>query len=175
MPFPMSINGTVNLGRDAPTGGDPEATANRIEDMLREARATTITRHGNTVSFTAGMFRLVINWNVLVPFVTGTISVQPLEEGMKLNYKLSTIEMTIAVTAMMCIASILLLANDPTARSGIFVYLFLIFGWFWLVGGNYVSGMIRFRSWLWRGLWKDPAAFRIAEIMRDEERRRPIR
>ena len=70
-----SLTLTGNLPFDAEL--DPIALVNHLASCLWNVNATTVDIHGNRVVFTRRMFRLVSNWNVLVPFERGDLTVDP--------------------------------------------------------------------------------------------------
>ena len=56
---------------------DSAALPGHLAGCLRNAKASTVETTGSYVKFTVGIFRLVGNWNVLVPFGSGSLSVDP--------------------------------------------------------------------------------------------------
>ena len=58
-----------------------------LADRLRLVQARNVQVEGYRVTFTGGMFRLVNNWNVLVPFGFGELTVDP--ERHEIQYAVS--------------------------------------------------------------------------------------
>ena len=54
---------------------DLEALPGHLAARLNKVKAHDVTIQGNQVFFKAGMFRFVTNWNVLVPFGLGILTI----------------------------------------------------------------------------------------------------
>jgi hypothetical protein len=106
------------------------------------------------VIFTAGVFRIVPNWNILVAINYGKIDVEDAGSEMRISYFASTVQMLIVVTLIFCIIAVALIYNDTkgaTFPSQHPVW-FIALGWLWFFGGNYVLAALRLPRWLERGL-----------------------
>lgn len=131
-----------------------EEVCGQVENLLESARATVITRQDGSIAFTAGIFRFVTSWNVLVAINYGKIVVKDAGPVVRVSYFASTIEMLILTTLMLCIISVWVIHNDSKgvtfpAQHPLW---FAALGWFWLFGANYLLAALRFPRWLERGL-----------------------
>lgn len=112
-----------------------------LASCLRSADASTVEIVGNRVRFTAGVFRMVGNWNVLVPFGSGELSVH--SDRCEVRYTLNCRQIFIAATVMIAFGAAFMLTSGGSRA----VWL-LPFMWLWLVGGNLAIGIPRFRSFV---------------------------
>jgi hypothetical protein len=149
MPFPVSITGVIRFSRDAVGGAPIDRIAVRIEDLLDAAVAKTVIRRGNSVAFTAGVFRAVLSSNVLVCLDSGTFDIEDADDEIKITYHASTVQMLIVVTAMLFLMGALMLCLGLPRLVAVWL---LPIGWLWLFGMNYLITSIRFPRWLRRGL-----------------------
>jgi hypothetical protein len=106
----------------------------RVERELRAARALNVCRRGNKVSFRGGIFRLVSNWNVLVPVGSGEIEVVPGNPA-AVRYRFSCVEMLTFVTV---VASALGVFLFTIAGISVAAFIFPIFIWFSMFGLNFL-------------------------------------
>jgi hypothetical protein len=154
MTFPISITGTISLPKETRHLRSVEEVCGQVEKLLESARATTVTRQDGSVVFTAGLFRTVTSWNVLVAINCGKIIVEDAGPVMRISYFASTVQMLIIVTSMLCFISVCVIYNDPKGVTFSVQHLlwFAALGWFWLFGANYFQAALRFPRWLERGL-----------------------
>jgi hypothetical protein len=75
MPFPISIDGVVLLEQSTENRDKPRDIFVRIEKMLHSQGASSIDFDKNIIKFAAGLFRIVMKTNLLVPVCSGSISV----------------------------------------------------------------------------------------------------
>jgi hypothetical protein len=128
---------------------DPTALANHLANCLRSVKASTVEILGNRVVFTGGIFRLVSNWNVLVPFGSGDLTIDA--DSRQVHYCVSFRELALLGTAMVGLATVFILAS-PNRLPLLFVPLM----WLWLVGGNVALGIFRFKRFVGRALATAP-------------------
>jgi hypothetical protein len=121
-----------------------------LAECLRRERANSVQINGHTILFTGGIFRLVSNWNVLVPFGCGSVSVDPTERVV--NYYLSNRQLITVVTPVAALPAILIWLQKHSTTGIALAALF----WTWLVGGNILLGRVRFRSFLKRAIRNAP-------------------
>jgi hypothetical protein len=78
---------------------DSSSLPSHLARCLRDVDANAIEIDGNTVRFKGGIFRLVTNWNVLVPFGFGdlTINSEPREVCYRLSYQQSVVCLAIGL------------------------------------------------------------------------------
>jgi hypothetical protein len=154
MTFPISITGTISLPKETSDLRGVEEVCGQVDNLLESARATIISRQDGSIVFTAGIFRTVTSWNVLVAINYGKIVVEDAGSIVRISYFASTVEMLILVTLMLCIISAWAIYNDPKGVTFPALHPLWIaaLGWFWLFGGNYFLAAFRFPRWLERGL-----------------------
>jgi hypothetical protein len=154
MTFPVSITGNALLPKEASDLRTVEDVCARIESMLESAQARTITRQDGSVIFTGGLFRTVTGWNILVAISYGEIAVENTKFGMRISYFASTVEMLILTTLMLGFLAASSISHD-TKGIGLpsqHPFWFVVLGWFFLFGGNYILAALRFPRWLEHGL-----------------------
>jgi hypothetical protein len=154
MTFPISITGTISLPKETSDLRGVEEVCGQVENLLESARASTITRQDGSIVFTAGIFRFVTSWNVLVAINYGKIVIEDAGSVVRISYFAGTVQMLIIVTLMLGIISVWVIYNDPkgVAFPAQHRLWFAALGWFWLFGGNYFLAALRFPRWLERGL-----------------------
>jgi hypothetical protein len=96
------------------------------------------------------MFRLVSNWNVLVPFGFGDVTAD-IRAGV-LRYRVSLRQLTLGGTLFTCGVTVFLVWS----KAPIGTLLVVPFMWLWFVGGNFVIGVARFERLLRRALVTAP-------------------
>src|SRR5689334_14731956 len=96
----------------------------QLEAALRHERAYGIKRDGLSLSFNAGLFRLVTGWNVLVSIGSGVVSVEPDPSGV-VRYRCSCLQLLIVTVVL---ATFMGLSTQD--------YGFAFAAFAWLFGGN---------------------------------------
>lgn len=110
---------------------------------------------GNRVTFTAGIFRVVGSWNVLVPFGSGELFVD--SDSCEVRYTLNCWQLVIGATVMIVFAAAILLASvSDSGGKTLWLLPVLPFMWLWLVGGNLAIGIPRFKSLVTRAVATAP-------------------
>jgi len=133
MAFPISIDGTLSL----PKSHDVSGLSSSIVDALNKASVISVSTQGNTISFKAGMFRLVGNWNPLSSVGSGTIFITDSEIKYHLNLK----QMFVFATLSMTLAfGLFMIDGGPIFVPPV--------GWLFFVGAGYVDALISFPSFL---------------------------
>jgi len=115
-----------------------------IADGLRRMDARAVEVNENHVSFTGGIFRLVGNWNVLVPFGFGDLTVD--SDAHHIRYRVSFRQLVIGTTVIVGIMGGFIWYESRSWQG----LLFIAVGWMWIVGGNCALGISRFESFLRR-------------------------
>ena len=114
-----------------------------IVTELKRHRPKKIEQRGEKIEFSAGIFRLVMNWNLLVPITSGTIVFQ--ENESCLEYSLSFMELIVfGIIATLFMIILPLAAGAP--KGDLFIAPILVWGW--LVGMNFLLGIFRFGSFI---------------------------
>ena len=110
-----------------------------IVKELKRYRPRKIELKEEKVEFSAGIFRLVMNWNLLVPITSGTIEFRKNESC--LVYSLSFTELIgFGIIATLFMITVPLTAGAP--KIILVIVPFLVWGW--LVGMNFLLGIFRF-------------------------------
>ena len=121
-----------------------------LADCLRRLDARVVAVDQNRVSFTGGLFRLVSNWNLLVPFGFGDLTID--SSARSITYRLSFRQLVIAVTVMVGImAGFISFASRSWPGLA-----FIPVMWIWLVGGNLAIGIPRFEKFVRRTIETSP-------------------
>ncbi len=151
MPFPISVSGAVAV-RDVTV----EQAIDRLEGALAQAKAVALRREGSAVQFRGGVFRLVSNWNVLVPISNGVLEVSPTANGVSICYRVTFRQMLVVVTLMVGVffGPFVMAAPNTSVAGGLGI---LSVSWLWLFGGNFVLTRWRLPAFLVRSLSR-PAA-----------------
>jgi hypothetical protein len=108
-----------------------------------------MSRHSNDILFRGGVFRLVWNWNQLVAITSGRIRFSFSADRARIDYRITFTQMFVLVPAMLAFLCIPFFA---LSRSEVPPWQFLLFGWFWLFGGNYLITCFRFPRFLRRAV-----------------------
>jgi hypothetical protein len=135
--FPISLVGEFEIKMKE--SEDVKSVLNKIEEGLDSVRATSIVCTNNKVTFRGGIFRLVTNWNILVPVCYGEIEVQPGNPG-SVKYKFSCVEMLVITAIMVVLMGGFILSSIPISAFSILAPLIM---WLWLFGMNYLTAMLR--------------------------------
>lgn len=142
--FPTSFEGTLELPNI--TAQNLETAFRSMDSALRAVRASDIFRDGNRISFRAGIFRFVSNWNILVPVGSGWIQIEP---G-NIYYSFSCMELLVITTVMVTLMSTAVAMVGDASSSEVFGL--FILGWAWLFGMNYLIGLFRLPRFIERSV-----------------------
>jgi hypothetical protein len=129
---------TINFDGDV----DLAALPAHLADCLRRLDARAVKVDQNRVSFTGGLFRLVGNWNVLIPFGFGDLMIDPIARNIR--YRLSFRQLIIFATVGVGI----LIGSFAYESHSWGTVTFMPIAWIWLVGGNLAIGLPRFKKFL---------------------------
>jgi hypothetical protein len=149
------VNSWLTRTGNVPFDSDvnPAALVNHLADSLWKVDACTVEIHGNRVVFTRRIFRLVSNWNLLVPFERGDLSVDA--DTREVRYCLRIQELVLFGTGGIALMGIFAIASDAPMA----ILLFLPFMWLWAVGGNLALGLFRFKNFVARAIRTTPHDF----------------
>jgi len=145
VPFSLSITGATTVSSDAPTPGRDVHSAERLASALRASGATDIAIDGSTLTFSVKFFRAASDWNFLVPFDRGQMSMRLSGDVLTVHYDLSVRRLLLLAMAGAAFVAFFPLAFEM-ARGSVPLQqgvTFFLAGWAWLFGGNYVIAMIR--------------------------------
>jgi|KBSMisStandDraft_5_1062788.scaffolds.fasta_scaffold492285_2 hypothetical protein len=123
---------------------DTTALPSHLADCLRDVHASTVEIVGNRVTFTGRYHRFMSNWSVLVPFDSGELTI----EGYELRFQVNFRQMVLIGTVMVGLMPVLW-RNNLVHPLPLFVF---PLAWLWLVGGNLLVGILRFKRFLHRAL-----------------------
>jgi hypothetical protein len=119
---------------------DPANLLPYLAEAIRAVKGRDVAVSGDTVSFRGGMFRLVTNRNILMPFGRGVLTVDPLTR--QVRYELSFAQLFVFQTIIWGFVAIMM-SRTPGAPYIVPVVLWLI-----VVAANLLIGVPRFRSFL---------------------------
>lgn len=124
-------------------GVDKAALLTHLADCLRELKARDVHVSGDSVFFRGGLFRFVSGSNILIPFGFGELKVD--ERKNEVRYGLSIRQLVLVVALMCGIVGGSALVDTPYDPK---LLLFSGFGFVWLVGGNVMLSLPRFKVFL---------------------------
>lgn len=135
--------GTVNFDPEV----DPSLLPSHLASCLSSVDANAVEVRGNRVTFEGGMFRFVMNWNVLVPFGFGDLTVG--SETHEVRYCLSYRQLVISSTIPLGIAAaFVFLSHGFRGMSRWTIFLPVL--WFFVTCVNLIVGISRFEGFLER-------------------------
>jgi hypothetical protein len=141
----LMIGGSIYFGEET----DPEKLASHLADCLYHADAKAVDLADGHVAFKAGVFRMVGNWNVLVPFGSGELRVDPVTR--QVYYRLSARQLVVVASF-----GIFLMATFVLFSQAWQPLVMMPFIWLWVVGGNLAIGVFRFERFLCRSIESAP-------------------
>ena len=144
----LSKTETVSFDREVDTAVLPE----HLAMCLRGVEAEDVHIVANRVTFRGGVFRMVWNWNVLVPFGFGDLMVD--SDNCEVRYTLSYRQLVVFATGVVTVMLVFVSVLSAFRNLGILLVLLLM--WFFMVFGNLGIGFARFRSFVDRALASAP-------------------
>jgi hypothetical protein len=134
---------------------DAERLPQHLAISLEKVKAKAVVVDHNRVSFKGGIFRLVTNWNLLIPFGFGDLTVDSSER--QLNYRLSLRQLISAATLQLVGGTALAVAYSGEPPRAFLVLVPVFFAMVALmVGLNVLTGVTRFRAFLRRAVASAP-------------------
>lgn len=125
-----------------------EAARQVFYRKLELAKARRITIVGDSLTFTGGFFRIASGMNILGPVGRGRIGIQARDGTVVIQFRVSFIQLIIVSTMLVALmASVIASWGTEGPSWGFYVFL-----WLWLVGGNIVIFIPRFRGFIRRGM-----------------------
>jgi hypothetical protein len=137
MPFPFSNSGTIEVISHEAASIQPIVLA--IENAIRDSKPTSLRLNDGVLTYRAGVFRFVNNWNHLVSIGSGEIRFSQQGELVLIHYRISFVQMFIIVSVMVGLV-FGFVAQAPLGS--------IVLGWLWLFGGNYLITLYRFPRFL---------------------------
>ncbi len=144
MTFPVSLTGAIDVPSQGMTAQSRDRVELAISDWLVASKATQVTVSAEGVKFVAGLFRFVLNTNILVPFNSGTISVMAQPQTLRVEYTLSC-RLMLAVTSAIAAFTGVFVVAFAIKDGAWFVLVVPVIMWTWLFGMNYLLGWARIR------------------------------
>ena len=141
----LMIEGSIYFGEET----DPEKLASHLADCLHDVDAKAVDLTDGHVAFKGGVFRMVSNWNVLAPFGSGEMRVDPVTR--QVLYRLSARELVVVATAGIGIIATFVLFTQAWQP-----LVMMPFIWLWIVGGNLAIGTFRFERFVCRSIESAP-------------------
>ena len=128
---------------------DPTLLPDHLAKRLRGARAREIAVEGNRIFFKAGVFRMVSNWNPLVAFGFGELTVDSVTH--QVHYRLSLRQLVVMGSIALGLMTMIILASRNWQS-----ILFMPLMWAWVVGGNFAFGVLSFQRFIRRAVESAP-------------------
>jgi hypothetical protein len=138
---PLPEIGSVNFD----PGVDPSSLPSYLADCLNNVDARAVEVRGNRVTFEGGMFRFVMNWNVLVPFGFGDLTVNP--ETHEVRYCLSYRQFVISSIIPLGIAAAFVFFRTGFRGMSRSIIFFPVL-WLFVTFANLAIGISRFEGFL---------------------------
>ena len=139
------IEGSIYFGAET----DPEKLASHLADCLFNADAKAVDLADGHVAFKGGVFRMVGNWNVLVPFGFGELSVDPVTR--QVYYRVSARQLVLVATIGIGLMTTFVLFTQAWQPLALMPLM-----WLWIVGGNLAIGVFRFERFVCRSIESAP-------------------
>ncbi len=145
--FPTSVVGHLEVPDLSMSSAQKLLSA--VQDLLVSVGAGDVSQVGDSVSFSAGMFRprLWSSRDGLSIVDRGTVQVEPGSPG-RISYNLPTLQLLVTASLSMPLIALPLLRYEGPPIAPVF----LVLGWAWVVGGNSVYARMRFRRFLRRAV-----------------------
>jgi len=143
--FPTSVAGRVELASIS-VDQVPELTR-ALKSGLERAQASQVTCAGNAVLFRVSLFRLVSNWNLLVPVNGGVVEIHAGAPGI-VQFRFSCVRMLMLVSVVALVVAAFIPQREPLwVRLGApFVV------WLWFVGQNFLIASFRLPAFVRRAM-----------------------
>jgi len=146
MSFPLSYANKIEVLFDAKNHA-PENLLRSIISSLKKVKASNIRNDQNRITFSGGILRFVMGWNILCAISSGEITFEKNNDKLSLNYHLKFTEMFVIVTIMVLgfMGPFIFQARNLSPFPKIIILLFM---WLWLFGGNYLLTIFRFPGFI---------------------------
>jgi NADH:ubiquinone oxidoreductase subunit H len=143
----------------------------RAVQALQACRGRNIAVQNGRVSFTAGIFRLVTNLNILNSVGYGHVEIGETANDFVVSYYISFRQMAVSIALVVIIFfGGFMFVNDSKGELPLLAKLAIIVGaWIFLFGVNWISGIIQVPSLVKSMLW---GGDRIEQIVGPERRER---
>lgn len=144
MPFPLSHTGQLEISY---VNRSIESIITSVQDGLEKVNAINIVRNEKDISFSGGFFLSISSWHILTAISFGKISVRNLNNKISIKYYLNFRVFLIVslILILGLLAPISFFYSNPAMPLEKLVWvIYLILGWLFLFGGNYLITIIRF-------------------------------
>jgi len=143
--FPVSVEGRHVVG--PLSSAQAKLVIDDLAEWLTMLGADDVLLERRVVSFRAGNRLLAGNWNPLLPFDKGTITVTPGAPG-TVAYQLSTVRGLALVTAGVVVLTTLFAFVAGEGSNPLLVAKLMVMGWLWLFGVNYLIAWARISRYI---------------------------
>jgi len=140
MPFPLSRCDTIDV--DVPASADLNSIMQSVVFALEDAEPSRVSVYKQHITFRGGPFRLVHNWNILVPITSGKIHFCVEPGRVVMRYRIYFLEAFLIYTLPLSFyAAYWIIASRPHAVA---FYPVTILVWLMLLGLTYFITELRF-------------------------------
>lgn len=144
MSFPLSRRGNLSVRINSDC--DIQSVVAALEVAITRLKPSLITTIANEISFKAGPFRFVPNWNMLIPISSGKVTVMENDGWLIIEYSVSFLHLLILISLIVIVLfGVLPISANASLENVIGM---VVLAWFILFGGNYVSTVLRFPNYL---------------------------
>lgn len=144
MVFPFSISGHLRL--EGANSLDMERIMHRIAARLQKKHASDFESDASSLSFRVRPFAALSSFSLLAPISSGRVTFHPDGSDVRISYHISCVRFVVMMTSIMT-----LFLAWPYFRANFFppeLKLVVPLIWLWIVGGNWILSLIRFRRFL---------------------------
>lgn len=141
----MRIKVIVPVGLNEYTKLTVEKLRYFIADSLRFEQARTVEDNGEKITFSVGVFRSFWHWTPLSTIYGGEIHFQRDTKRILVVSRLSFTDTLVMASALI---GLLAFYNYRTALVGEDDVIFYLFAWFWIIGGNMIISVYRWRRFI---------------------------
>ena len=142
MQFPFTKFGSFRVETPGSADGHVEPLEVALLDWLIRQRPRDIARVPLSMTFKAGVLRLVSGWNILWPIGSGEIRLAADEGGIEVSYRLRFTELfVVTILVVVLLFGQITVLNGSAITLELFAVLALV--WLALFGGNYLIAPLR--------------------------------
>jgi hypothetical protein len=116
-----------------------------IADSLRFEQARTVADNGEKINFSVGIFRSFWNWTPLSTIYGGEITFQMDTKRILIVSRLSFTDTVVLASSLI---GLMAFFNYRTSLVGEDDVVFYLFAWFWMIGGNMLISVYRWRRFI---------------------------
>lgn len=146
--FPLDYQNQIEVSGESDINDYQKRFLTKMSEELRAVEATGIQIQGNKLSYRVAFFRLVSNWNLLIPIDRGSVEVTSSANKIIISYFISFKRLVIIVTLLVSVFGVFFVqdAGLPVTKK----ILLLSAAWLWLAGANCLITLIRYSAFIKR-------------------------